>query len=50
MDENSPEIIRDWIRKETDHFGIPLVDRGEPRYQLENREILLERKGMTILL
>ena len=29
------EIICNWVRKGTDHFGIPLVDRGESRYQLE---------------
>ena len=48
--ENPYEIIHNWIRKGTDHFGIPLVDRGESRYQLENQKILLEGKGTKIFL
>ena len=48
--ENPYEIVHNWIRKGTDHFGIPLVDQGESGYQLENWEILLEGKGMKIFL
>ena len=47
--EDPHRITRNRIRKGTDHFRIPLAKQTQPRHQLENRRILLE-KGTKIFL